>query len=154
MRLERRVPLLWLLAGGLMLCSWCSFLSGIGGWVAGRDLARRAAWAEFSATAGPLADLPLMGVLVTRLDRAGPAARAGIQRGDMIVAINATHVQDARDLRDALRKYQSGDSVLITVLRQPGEVDVMVRLELFPGDTDMPYLGIYYTARGDEPGDL
>jgi S1-C subfamily serine protease len=144
----------WLLAGALIACAWCSFLSGIGGWVMGRDLAGREQQALLETAAAGRADLPPLGVLVTRLDRTGPAAAAGIQRGDTIVAINGAHVEDARDLRDQLRTYRSGDTVRLTVLGETGESDIAVKLEAFPGDTRRPYLGVYYTARGEDPADL
>jgi S1-C subfamily serine protease len=116
----------------------------------GQDLARR----EEQATASAIrpARVPL-GVLVIRLDRTGPAESAGIQSQDTITAINGAHVESARDLRDQLLRYRPGDVVRLTVLREREE-DLPVRLDRFPGDDTRPYLGIYYTARGDEPADL
>jgi S1-C subfamily serine protease len=72
----------------------------------------------------------------------------------MITALNGAHLEDARDLRTQLNDFHPGDSVRLTVLRDRGEEDISVRLGDFPGDTGRPYLGIYYTARGDEPADL
>ena len=120
----------------------------------GQDLGRREASAEFATSSAASADLPPLGVLVTRLDRTGPAQRAGLRRGDTVVAINGTQVQDARDLRDQLFGYRIGDTVLLTLLRDTGEEAVAVHLDPFPGDNRRPYLGIYFTARGDEPADL
>jgi PDZ domain-containing secreted protein len=154
MKLERRVSLPWLIAGALVSCVWCSFLSGLGGWIMGRDLAAREQHALYETEIATRADLPQLGVLVTRLDRGGPAERVGIQRGDTITAINGAHLEDVRSLRDHLRDFHSGDTIRLTVLRERGEEDISVRLDPFPGDSGRPYLGIYYTARGDEPGDL
>jgi len=155
MKLERRLPLPWLVVGIVVACIWCSFLSGLGGWIMGRDLAGREQQALFATEIADRANLPPLGVLVTRLDRASPAALAGIQRGDTIVAIDGTHIEDARDLRDHLRTYHPGDAVRIRVLRDiGGEEDVMVKLAMFPGDSRRPYLGVYFTARGDEPADI
>jgi PDZ domain-containing secreted protein len=156
MKLGRRASLPWLISGAVILCVWCSFLSGLGGWIMGQDLARREEQAEFakSATASALKqDRPPLGVLVVRLDRTGPAARAGVQPDDTIVAINGARVESARDLRDLLVTYRVNDVVHLTLLRDH-EQDVSVRLERFPDGSNRPYLGIYYTARGDEPGDL
>ena len=150
MNLERRTTLLWIGGGLLVLCAWCSVFSAAGGWFVGRDMGRRQA---NLATAGQ-ADLPPLGVLVTRLDRTSAAARAGIQRGDMIVSIDKTPVQDARDLRDALQNYQPGESAQLGILRGQDKEQVTVRLDPFPGATNKPYLGIYFTARGEEPADL
>lgn len=154
MRVERRVPLPWLIAGAVIVCTWCSFLSGLGGWIMGRDLAGREQQAIFATEIAARSDLPPLGVLVTRLDRTGPAAHAGIQRGDMILAVDGVNVEDALDLRDHLRPFRSGDTVRLTVLNDHGEEDVPVKLVAFPDDSRRPYLGIYYTARGDEPADL
>jgi membrane-associated protease RseP (regulator of RpoE activity) len=155
MKLGRRLSLPWLIVATAVACVWCSFLSGLGGWIMGRDLAGREQQALFATEIAGRADLPPLGVLVTRLDRTGPAAQSAIQRGDTIVAIDGAHVQDARDLRDRLRTYHPGDTVKLTVLRDVGgEQDVPLRLDAFPGDSRRPYLGIYYTARGDEPADI
>ncbi|HNP69753.1 MAG TPA: PDZ domain-containing protein [Kouleothrix sp.] len=155
MRFERRVRLPWLIAGAAGLCVWCAFLSGLGGWIMGRDLAGREQQAIFATQIAERKDLPPLGVLVTRLDRTGPAARGGVQRGDTIVAIDGKHLQDARDLREYLRTLHPNDTVRLTVLRDiGGENDVSLKLDPFPGDSRLPYLGVYFTARGDEPADL
>jgi PDZ domain-containing secreted protein len=154
MKLERRVPLPWLIAGALVSCVWCSFLSGVGGWIMGRDLAAREQHALYETEVATRADLPQLGVLVTRLDRTGPAQRVGITRGDTVTAFNGTPIEDARDLRGHLNDFHVGDNVRLTVLREHGEEDITIRLGSFPGDSGRPYLGIYYTARGDEPADL
>ena len=154
MKLDRRAPAAWLMLGAVVACAWCSALSGLGGWVMGQDLARRETRAEFATAMAARENLPPLGVLVTRVDRTGPAARAGIQRGDTIIAINGTHVQDVRDLRDQLRGYRAGDTVHLTVVREAGQEDVAVRLDPFPDDNRRPYLGIYFTARAEEPADL
>lgn len=155
MKLQRRLPVPWLIAGAAVACVWCSFLSGLSGWIMGRDLAGREQQALFATQIAERQDLPPLGVLITRTDRAGPAARGGIVRGDTIVAIDGTPVQDARDLRDYLRPLHAGDTVRLRVQRDlGGENDIALKLDPFPGDSRRPYLGIYYTARGDEPADL
>jgi hypothetical protein len=154
MKLERRVPLPWLLAGAVVACAWCSLLSGLGGWYMARDMASREQQALVATEVAARTDLPPLGVLVTRVDRTGPAARAGIMRGDEIVAIDGVQIQDARDLRDRLRTARPGDTVRLTLLRDRGDADVSVQLASFPDDSRQPYLGVYYTARGDEPADL
>ena len=154
MKLERRVSLPWLIAGTLVSCVWCSFLSGLGGWIMGRDLTAREQHALYETAVAARADLPQLGVLVTRLDRAGPAQRVGIERGDMITAFNGAQLEDARDLRGHLDDFHPGNTVHLTVLRERGQEDITVQLASFPGDSLRPYLGIYYTARGDDPADL
>ncbi|GAB4211564.1 MAG: hypothetical protein OHK0022_46250 [Roseiflexaceae bacterium] len=154
MKWDRRVPLPWLALGALVLCAWCSALSGIAGWVTGRDIARREASVQLATAVSVGLDLPPLGVLVTRLDRGGPADRGGIMRGDLIVQLNGTQVQDTRDLRDRLLEQRVGQRVRVTVLRGANEQSVDVVLGPFPDEPQRPYLGVYYTARADEPGDL
>jgi PDZ domain-containing secreted protein len=154
MQVGRR-GLLGLVLGSAVLCMWCSFLSGAAGWVVASDITSRAVRLGLAETTVVAPELPELGVLVTRLDRSGPAAAAGVIRGDIIVALNDTMVQDARDLRDQLLAYRVGETVRLTLLREQGErEEVAARLAAFPEDARRPYLGIYFTARGEEPADL
>ncbi len=134
----------WVLAAGILLCSWCSLLSGVGGWMMGYDLGKR----EMQA-----ALLPESGVLITRVERDSPAARAGLSRGDMITALNGVAIQDVVDLRDELLNYQPGERVLISYRHDLGDHGTYVTLDSYPGRT-IPYLGIYFTARAESPADL
>lgn len=138
----------------LGLCAWCSFLSGIGGWFLGSDIAGREARVRFAATATAQSDLPPLGVLVTRTDRSGPAARAGVMRGDVISAVDGRTVADVRDLRDAISGQRVGDRVRLLISDGVGQREVQVELAAFPDDPLRPYLGIYFTARAEDPGDL
>jgi PDZ domain-containing secreted protein len=143
------------LAGmGVLLCIWCSLISGIGGWAIGSDIAARAERANAAATATASADLPPLGVLITRTERDGPAARAGIARGDIITAVNGVQVQDAKDLSDTLRRYHPKQTVSLTVSRERSDLELPVELGAFPDDNLRPYIGIYFTARAEEPADL
>lgn len=152
--LDRRTTLVGLGAAAIVLCAWCSMFSAVGGWLVGRDAGQRQASAMVATALASQPDLPPLGVLVTRLDRTGAAARAGITRGDIIVAIDRTPIQDARDLRNALKTYKPGEIAQLDILHQQGTETVPVTLDQFPGTTDTPYLGIYYTARGEAPADL
>lgn len=93
------------------------------------------------------------GVLVIRVQRGSPADYAGITRNDLITAVNGILVEDVPALRSEILRYRPGDSIEITFLHERGEVTTEVQLERFP-ERDEPYLGIYYTARAEEPADL
>jgi S1-C subfamily serine protease len=136
-----------------MLCAWCSFLSGLGGWIMGQDLARREEQAKYATASTLRQDLPPLGVLVVRLEHSGPAAQAGVDTGDTIVAVNGVHVESPRDLRDQLQRYRPNDVVRLTVVRDR-ETDLPVRLGAVPGESSRPYLGVYFTARAEEPADI
>jgi S1-C subfamily serine protease len=136
---------IWLASLSLVACGWCSLVSGIGGWLMGYDLGQREA---------RIALLPEAGVLVTRVERGGPADRAGIGRSDTIIAIDGVLIEDVPMLRNELERYAPGDEVQITFRHNLTERTTMVELGQFPGsEPPRPYLGIYYTARAEPPPD-
>jgi S1-C subfamily serine protease len=47
----------------------------------------------------------------------GPADGAGIQAGDIVTALGSTDIRSSGDLLSALRQYQPGDKVELTILR-------------------------------------
>src|SRR6185369_12084143 len=53
------------------------------------------------------------GVVVTTVDAAGPAAEAGIQRGDVIQEANRQPVKSAEDLRAAIDKNGAKPALLL-----------------------------------------
>lgn len=68
------------------------------------------------------------GLLVLWLEEAGPAERAGLLVGDILVAISGQPVGDADDLFSALNSDTVGKSIAVEVLRggRPETVSVMV----------------------------
>lgn len=154
MRWIRRVPPWGIVLLVAIMLIWCGAMSGTVGWIVGRDAGLRAGQVAQATAVTQALQLPDLGVIVTRLDRGGPAAQSGVERGDLIVAINGMSVQDAADLRDMLSRLSPTDTVRLRVLRVNDELSLTLRLAPFPGAADRPYLGIYYTARPEEPGDL
>jgi len=57
------------------------------------------------------------GVLVSSLSDNGPAAKAGVRVGDVVVSINGRAVSGTFDLIRGMREVKSGDSVRIEVIR-------------------------------------
>jgi S1-C subfamily serine protease len=57
------------------------------------------------------------GVVVLQVANAGPAAQAGVQRGDIITHFNAEQIGDYADLLGAVRKTHPGQTVTLTVSR-------------------------------------
>lgn len=151
---ERRWFVIVISVGVTLVCVWCSLLSGIGGFMVGGDLAAREERVKAQATQSVNSLLPPLGVLVIRTERGGPAALAGIDRGDVITAMNGTPIQDARDLRALLNAATPNTSVRLVLDRNGATKDVQVLLGSFPDDAQRAYLGIYYTARAEEPADL
>ena len=64
-------------------------------------------------------DLPVQwGAYVTRLDRSGPAAQAGISTGDIITRIGDKQIDEKNSYYNALFTYSPGQSVPIEILRE------------------------------------
>ena len=68
------------------------------------------------------------GVLVTSVDADGPAAKAGMKAGDVILKLKSDAIADADDLRDALSEAEGGSEVAITVQRDGRPVELKVTL--------------------------
>ncbi|HWE60178.1 MAG TPA: trypsin-like peptidase domain-containing protein [Chloroflexota bacterium] len=65
--------------------------------------------------------LPLNhGVLVAQVKAGSPAAKAGLQSGEIIVGINGTAVNTTVDLDDVVSQLQPGTQVHLTVVRSTG----------------------------------
>jgi len=62
-------------------------------------------------------DRSLKGVVVTQVEPGGPAADAGLRRGDVILEVNRQPVKDADAYKKALKAGGKGKSVLFLVRR-------------------------------------
>jgi serine protease Do len=58
------------------------------------------------------------GVLIKSVDVGGPADRAGLQPGDVILAVNDKDMKTAEDLLSMLLAHSVGDQLKLTVVRQ------------------------------------
>ncbi|MEY2448957.1 MAG: serine protease Do [Acidimicrobiaceae bacterium] len=67
------------------------------------------------------------GLLVRVVEEASPAETAGIQQGDLIVAVSGSAVSNADDLFDAM-EAATGE-LQVTVVRGTDEIDITVALE-------------------------
>jgi serine protease DegQ len=75
------------------------------------------------------------GVVVLAVVSGGPAAKAGLEPGDVITAINGEQLENVEDFLAALRPLRPGDTVTVTYLRGGAKHDVKVQL------TDRPMGG-------------
>ena len=96
------------------------------------------------------------GALVSEPQPNSPAAKAGIESGDVITSVDGNAVSDARDLARRIGTMAPGTSVKLGVLRQGQEKTVTVTLGTLPNekaaanqeksgatpDNDMPKLGL------------
>ena len=69
------------------------------------------------------------GVLVVGVNTDGPADKAGIKAGDIIVGADGELVASAEDLKNAIKKYDAGEKIHLTIVRNRNYYDVDVTLE-------------------------
>ena len=62
-----------------------------------------------------------------------PAAKAGLQKGDVVTAINDTKVYGANSLMNAMSEFKAGDEVTVTYDRGGKTMTTTVKLELMEG---------------------
>ena len=74
------------------------------------------------------ADGPTVGSVIAD----SPADKAGLQRGDVVTAIDGTSVSDVQAIRDALEGKEAGDTVTVSITRDGSAQDVTVTLEARP----------------------
>jgi len=68
------------------------------------------------------------GALISDIAAEGPAAGSGLQRGDVVVAVNGEHVSDSRRFRLKIAQLAPATTVHLTVERNRQEIDVPVEL--------------------------
>src|ERR1700761_5382989 len=75
----------------------------------------------------------LQGALVGDVTADGPAQRAGIHKGDIVLDVNGKPVADANDLRMTISMMQPGTSVQLTLVRDGATRNVTAQLGDLPG---------------------
>ena len=83
------------------------------------------------------------GALVNNVQPGSPAERAGIKRGDVIVAFNGSTVTDSNSLRNQVARTQPGTDVTLTISRDNREQQTRVILGELPAER--------LTAAADSP---
>ena len=74
------------------------------------------------------------GVLITDIIEDGPAAQAGIVRGDVIRKLNGDVMSSTGRLRNTIAALGAGSNVAITIVRDGAEQTINVTLEKLPDD--------------------
>jgi S1-C subfamily serine protease len=69
------------------------------------------------------------GVLVVGLEKNGPAERAGIQEGDILIEVDGKPMPGIDDLHRLLTAERSGEPMTITLIRRTEKLDVRVTPE-------------------------
>jgi serine protease Do len=76
------------------------------------------------------------GALITEPQANGPAAKAGIESGDVIVSLNGTPVKDARELARKIGAQAPGESVKLGIIRKGAEKAVTLTLGTLPDERE------------------
>jgi serine protease Do len=74
------------------------------------------------------------GALISSVQQGGPAERAGLQRGDVIVALNGSPLTDSNALRNQIANTEPGSEVTLTILRDKREQQIRVKLAELPAN--------------------
>lgn len=76
------------------------------------------------------------GVLITAVTGDGPAARAGLKAGDVVVKLDGKSVGSSAELRKALAGTEPGQEVAVQVVRRGKDSSFQVTLGELPEDLD------------------
>jgi serine protease Do len=68
------------------------------------------------------------GALVADAQAEGPAARAGLRRGDTILAIEGRPIRDARELSRRIAEVKPGERISVTVFREGRERTITIEV--------------------------
>ncbi|HEY6254836.1 MAG TPA: Do family serine endopeptidase [Xanthobacteraceae bacterium] len=108
----------------------------------------------------------VQGALVAEPQSDGPAAKAGIEAGDVITQVNGAPLKDARELARQISGLPPGTSVKLTVLHKGAEKTLALTLGQLPNErearaeprtnessgTDVPRLGLTLAPAGQVAG--
>jgi len=90
----------------------------------------------------------IKGALVSDVSPDGPAAKAGLERGDVITSFNNVSVKDSTHLRSLVTESEPGTTVSLTILRDKRHRDIKLTLSeqpkeagQFPGKSSVPGRG-------------
>jgi membrane-associated protease RseP (regulator of RpoE activity) len=73
------------------------------------------------------------GVLVGTVEPESPAAKAGIQVGDILTAVDGEEVGSTRELSRSVRRHKAGDAVKVDLLRERAKKTLAVTIQASEG---------------------
>jgi serine protease Do len=74
------------------------------------------------------------GALIDDVQQGGPAAKAGLKSGDLVVAVGNDEIKDARELARKIASVDPGKQLALQVRRDGGEQTITVTTAAFPND--------------------
>jgi Do/DeqQ family serine protease len=87
----------------------------------------------------------LKGVLIKRLEPKGPAFQAGLQEGDVIVAIGPNSLRSIDTYQALMRDYAAGQKIPVTIARGKATKKFIIESKVFPIEMAM---GLSYRLLG------
>lgn len=153
--------------GLLLSCLAGALAGGLAGLFVGRHQARIAAeralaeapWTEAipwdEELPVPLPEIPevtpfiqpqpgIEGAVIVGIIEGTPAEQAGLQPGDVIVAVDDVPIDRNHSLPEVLAQYEPGERVTIEFWRGDQQQAVRVTLGRNPDDPALPYLGVRF----------
>lgn len=89
------------------------------------------------AMAKALGESQPQGVLVGDVTKDGPAKGSGVERGDIILALNGTPVNDNNELRNEVSMMSPGETVTLKISRNGDIREISVKLAELPGTKEV-----------------
>jgi Do/DeqQ family serine protease len=93
------------------------------------------------------------GVIIRAVESESPAARADLQRGDVLIALDGRPVVSSEDYLQRERTYTSGAQLRFRIVRDQQERDIMVTAARFPQEKAdalvWQLLGLEVTEKGE-----
>ncbi|RZJ03039.1 MAG: PDZ domain-containing protein [Brevundimonas sp.] len=77
------------------------------------------------------------GLVVTEVYAGGPGARAGVQTGDVITAVDGAEINDQSGLNYRVGAHEPNETVRVALLRDGRAETVNARVQPLPGDADV-----------------
>jgi len=68
------------------------------------------------------------GVLITQIERGGPADKGGVKLGDVLLAVNGRPVVDSTGMLNMISVLQPGESAKLKVFRNQSETELGVTI--------------------------
>jgi len=107
------------------------------------------------AFAGPVEQFELQrelvledGALIVSVEADTPAAAAGLQEGDVVLAVDGDEVTAEQSLSSLIRAKAVGDQIALLVRRDGEELTLTATLTEHPDETGVPYLGVQIGPAG------